>query len=62
MSAFTAANTNGGGYGANPNPFEVLELPASDRMLTLRAVRAHKKLIVRHVFERGGAEALTTGY
>ena len=62
MSGFTAANTPGGGYGDDPNPFEVLCLPASDRLLTMRAVRAHKKLVVKHVFERAGCGALTTGF
>ena len=55
---------NGAGYALRANPFEVLCLNPTDDELTLRAVRVHKRVVVKHVrvFERGSAEALTTGF
>ena len=44
------------------NLFEIMGLDPSDKGLTLRAVRIHKKMVVKHVFERGARSAQSIGF
>ena len=61
MSASADMNAPGSGYPDHPNPFEILCLDPRDPHLTLRAVRLHHRVVLKHVFERGVVKAKTLG-
>ena len=60
MSGFSAVNHPGAFYHSNPNPLLVVCL-SPDVTITRRGLHLHKRVVVKHLFERGVIPAMTRG-